>query len=121
MKKGLVILCCLLLIGVTACSNEEQTNHEESKEQMIERVLQEGNYVMLDVRTKEEYEESHIKGAINIPYDEIDEKTDLAKEKTIFVYCRSGKRSGIAYDTLTKLGYNVIDLGAFDSINMEKE
>ena len=96
MKKGLVLLCCLLLIGVTACSNEEQTNHEESKEQMIERVLQEGNYIMLDVRTKEEYEESHIKGAINIPYDEIESMGGRVimcpKYQSVFNYQKELKR-----------------------------
>ena len=65
---------------------------------MIERVLQEGNYVMLDVRTKEEYDESHIKGAINIPYDEIDEKTDknyskysYEKDDSYYVLVRKDK------------------------------
>ena len=48
-----------------------------------------------------------MKGAINIPYDEIDENVELSKEKTILVYCRSGKRSSIAYEQLTSLGYEV--------------
>ena len=121
MKKIIIILCCILLLGVTGCTKEENEEPKETRDQMIERVLQEGNYVIVDVRTKEEYETAHIKGAINIPYDEIDENTDLPKEKTIFVYCKSGTRSGYAYDNLTKLGYEVIILGAFDAIDMEKE
>ncbi len=119
MKKIGIILCLLLLFGLTACTNADV--EEKKEENTVESIMAKGNYVIVDVRTKEEYETSHVKGAINIPYDEIDENTDLPKEKTIFVYCRSGKRSSIAYDTLTKLGYNVIDLGAFDSITLEKE
>ena len=65
--------------------------------------------------------EGHVKNSINIPYDEIDEKIDLDKEKTIMVYCKSGKRSNIAYNTLKDLGYDVIDLGAYDAVTLEKE
>ena len=119
MKKIGIIICCFLLLGLTACSN---TKTEEKKEEnSVESIMKTGNYVIVDVRTKEEYETSHVKDAINIPYDEIDEDTDLPKEKTIFVYCKSGTRSGIAKETLDKLGYNVINLGAFDSITLEKE
>ena len=121
MKKKIAIFCCLLLLGLTACSNTPQEEIEKEENKM-DQVIESGNYVVVDVRTKEEYEESHIKESINIPYDEINENTSLPKEKTIFVYCRSGKRSSIAYQTLKDLGYDVIDLGAFDSITIfEKE
>ena len=121
MKKLVILLCCILLLGITGCSKEENTEKKETKEEMVDRIIKEDNYVIVDVRTKEEYETLHVKGAINIPYDEIDEDTDLPKEKTILVYCKSGTRSGIAEETLTKLGYEVINLGAFDSIKLEKE
>lgn len=83
--------------------------------------MKEKEYVIVDVRTKEEYNESHIKDAINIPYDEIDENIEIDKDKVIFVYCKSGNRSGIAYNTLKSLGYTVYDLGAFNNIDLEKE
>ena len=118
-KLGILLLCCFLLFGLTACKETE--TEEKKEENTVESIMAKGNYVIVDVRTKEEYEESHVKEAINIPYDEIDENTDLPKEKTIFVYCKSGRRSGIAKESLEKLGYNVIDLGAFDSITLEKE
>ena len=75
----------------------------------------------MDVRTSEEYKEGHVKGAINIPYDEINENVELDKEKTILVYCKSGRRSKVAYDQLTSLGYEVYDLGAYDNITLDKE
>ena len=75
----------------------------------------ESDYITLDARTAEEYAEGHIAGALLIPYDEIsaragDELPD--KEKLILVYCRSGRRSKIAAETLAELGYtNVKEFG----------
>jgi rhodanese-related sulfurtransferase len=120
MKKIVILLSCLLLVFcVTACGNSEIKEVEEKD--MTENIIESGNYIVLDVRTASEYNTSHVKDSINIPYDEIDENIDLDKDKTIFVYCQSGKRSAIAYDTLTKLGYNVIDLGAYSNVPFEKE
>ena len=92
MKKIIVIVTLLLLI--TGCKKETK------EENRLEKVLKEKNYIVLDVRTKEEYETSHVKDSLNIPYDEIDENTNLDKNKTILVYCRSGKRSHIAMKPL---------------------
>lgn len=118
MKKMLIFLCCVTLL--CSCSSNEQ-NQTLSKEETIEKLIAEDNYIILDVRTKEEYEESHIKGAENIPYDEIDDSITLDKNKTIMVYCKSGKRSSIAKESLKKLGYTVYDMGAFDTVPLDKE
>lgn len=63
--------------------------------------------VILDVRSGEEYAEGHIAGAINIPHQEL--AAHLAQlgsiETPLLVYCRSGRRAGIALETLTELGY----------------
>ncbi len=120
MKKIMIVLCCFLLIGVTGCEKKE-SKPVESRQEKLERVLKENSYLVIDVRTIEEFEESHVKEAMNIPYDEIDEDTNLPKNKTLLVYCKSGKRSSIAYETLKKLGYDVIDLGAYDNVTLEKE
>lgn len=109
MKK--IIILILSLFCITACG--DKLDYKE--------IMKENEYVIVDVRTKEEYEQSHIKDAINIPYDEIDETIDLEKNKIIFVYCKSGNRSGIAYNTLIDLGYTVYDLGAFANIDLDKE
>lgn len=118
MKKLLLII--ILLLPLCACTNQEK-NTKNDKESLVEKVIDENNYVLLDVRTKEEFDESHLVGALNIPYDTIDEKTNLDKTKTILVYCRSGNRSNIASKTLQDLGFTVIDLGAYDKINLPKE
>lgn len=75
---------------------------------------QEG-YIILDTRTQEEYDEGHIPGAILIPYDEIIEKAEgilTDKDQLILVYCRSGRRSKIAAQSLVELGYtNIKEFG----------
>ena len=110
MKK--VILVIFISLFLCGCGKESETY----KEMMAKK-----EYTIVDVRTKEEYENGHITGAINIPYDKIDNEVNLSKEKTIFVYCRSGARSKVAYNTLKDLGYTVYDLGAYDTIDLEKE
>jgi len=73
------------------------------------------DYVILDVRTKEEFDEGHIPGAILIPDYEIQEKAETVlrdKAQLILVYCRSGRRSKNAAQILAQLGYtNVKEFG----------
>lgn len=110
MKK--IILIIFLSLIICGCNSSTEDNS-------VENIMKENEHIIIDVRTKEEYEESHIKGSINIPYDELDESLD--KNRIIFVYCKSGGRSSIAYNTLTNLGYTVYDLGAFSEIDLPKE
>ncbi|MDD6840825.1 MAG: rhodanese-like domain-containing protein [Spirochaetales bacterium] len=76
-------------------------------------------YILLDVRTKEEYESGYIPGAINIPLSDINENVVSSlpdKSQMILVYCRSGNRSRQASDKLSKLGYtNIIEIGGINS------
>ena len=71
--------------------------------------------IILDVREQYEYDEGHIPNAILIPYTEIEGKAESMlpdKNKEILVYCRSGRRSKIAAESLVKLGYtNVKEFG----------
>ncbi len=67
--------------------------------------------LILDVRTQEEFTEGHIKNAVLLPYDTITEASKelpVDKAKTILVYCRSGRRSAIAAQTLADLGYTAV-------------
>ena len=109
----LILISSLFLIG---CTNNNQTQKEE-----IMQIMKENEYVMIDVRTKEEYDTSHIQDAINIPYNEIDETINIDKTKVVLVYCQSGNRSKMAYNTLTSLGYQTYDLGAMSQIDLPKE
>lgn len=109
MKKILIVLLVLVLCG---CGKETKKD--------VYQIMKENEHIIIDVRTKEEYEQSHVVGAINIPYDEINKDINLDKNKIIFVYCKSGNRSNIAYANLTHLGYTVYDLGAFSNVKLEK-
>ena len=84
---------------------------EEAKEIMDS----EEGYIILDVRTQEEYDQGHIPGAILIPNTEIEEKAEgvlTDKNQLILVYCRSGRRSKIAAEALAELGYtNIKEFG----------
>ena len=72
-------------------------------------------YTLVDVRTKAEYDEKHIQGALLIPHTEIKKRAEKElpdKEALIMVYCRSGARSKYAAEALGKLGFvNVRDIG----------
>lgn len=84
---------------------------EEAK-MMMEKL---DKYVILDVRTEEEYAQGHIKGAILIPDYEVETKAEELledKSETLLIYCRSGRRSALAAEALNGLGYtSVYDFG----------
>jgi phage shock protein E len=68
--------------------------------------------VILDVRTKEEYEEKHVEGAINIDFyrDDLEDKLkELDKSKKYKVYCRSGARSERVVEIMKKMDFDVED------------
>ena len=75
----------------------------------------EEGYIILDVRTQEEYNQGHIPGAIVIPHTEITVRAEAElkdKDQLILVYCRSGRRSKLAAEDLVKLGYtNIKEFG----------
>lgn len=119
MRYIALILTCLLLIG---CSSEENkfTYKKVDSKEALEIMNQSENYLIIDVRTREEYGEGHIEGSFNIPYDEINDLIDIDKDTILFVYCKSGTRSKLAADSLINLGYEVYDLGAYDTIHLEE-
>lgn len=77
-----------------------------------------GTVTWIDVRTPEEFSQKHVPDAQNIPYDQIDSKIanlGLQKDQVIYLYCGSGRRAGIAKQTLDSLGYtHVVNIGGLD-------
>ena len=71
--------------------------------------IQHPDCILLDVRSKEEYDKYHIKNAINIPYEE-DREWDLDKRKRIVVYCERGSASIRAARALQEKGYKVVSI-----------
>lgn len=137
MKKALCIISVLLCILLTACGDDSSIGiiggadgptsiivAEKGEKAMYEQILAEEakkimdsgeEHIVLDTREQDEFDEGHIPGAILIPYTEIENKAEEMmpdKDKLILVYCRSGRRSKIAAESLAKLGYtNVKEFG----------
>lgn len=122
MRKVLLVVICLLIVGCSSSNDLYQTIDGESAYDLVN----EENAVLIDVRTKEEYSEDHIAGAINIPLNEIrlDEIKDVVDDfdDNIIVYCRSGARSKEASKLIIDLGYtSVYDLGSINNWVIENE
>ena len=131
MKKLLRILLLVILVAVTLTAVGCGGNVQEESEMIYEKnsdgyyqitpedardiMGRESDYVILDVRTQEEYNEVHIPDAVLLPdYEIISRATEVLpdKDKLILVYCRSGRRSKNASAELAALGYsNVYEFG----------
>jgi len=122
MKKVIIILIILAVIigGVIMLNKntEKETTNQIQYVSMdeITTIMQENtNYIILDVRTIEEYNEGHIPNAICIPNETIDETVTKQlpnKDQLILIYCRSGNRSKQAALKLQQLGYtNLVEFG----------
>ena len=118
MKKIIPFLMALLLLAGCGAQSEESTYRQINAEEAVTLMEKESSYIILDVRTAQEYSEKHIPGAINIPNEtigteDIPELPD--KEQLILVYCRNGNRSKQASEKLVKLGYtNIVEFGGIN-------
>ena len=124
----------LSLFGFSACNNDDNINNNNSTETTLENSTNKEityeiisqtqakdimdnstDYVIVDARTSEEFNEGHIKNAINLDYEEVTQKAESLlpdKNQLILIYCRSGRRSKIAAESLCQLGYtNVKEFG----------
>ena len=118
MKKLVFLLLAVMML--TACGQDKENDQgavymnitaEEAKQIMDS----EEGYIILDVRTQEEYDQGHIPGAMLIPNTEIETKAEevlMDKDQLLLVYCRSGRRSKLASEILVELGYtNIKEFG----------
>ncbi|MBQ3114775.1 MAG: rhodanese-like domain-containing protein [Clostridia bacterium] len=137
MNKILCIILAILCIFLTACGNDrsigiiggadgptsiivaekgEKAMYQQITPHEAKKIMDSGEeHIILDVREQDEYDEGHIAGALLIPYTKIENKAEEMlpdKDAQILVYCRSGRRSKIASESLAKLGYtNVKEFG----------
>ena len=97
----------LNILALTALG-KNQENSDDVEAINIESLVKNKEF-LLDVREEYEYQEGHVKGAVNLPLREILEKKDsLPKDKDIYVYCRSGHRSADAVNFLKSLGFEKV-------------
>lgn len=135
-RKGWVFIAISLMLALSGCApkaaepqvapqkTETPAQTEVSTKATVQKIspvdakarLDAGEEIILiDVRTKEEFDSGYIPGALLLPVDQLQKRAgevmpDL--EATYFVYCRSGNRSGVATQLMVDLGYqNVFDLG----------
>ena len=119
MKKFITLLLSVLfLAGCALPAGQEVSYRQINMDEAITMMEKESSYIILDVRTPEEFADKHIPGAINIPNEtisteEIPELPD--KDQLILVYCRSGNRSKQASEKLAALGYtNIVEFGGIN-------
>lgn len=119
MKKYIPFLLSLFLLTGCAGNTAKDIGYRQiSTKEAVTMMEDETDYIILDVRTREEYEEKHLPEAVNIPNEsigseEISEFPD--KDQLIFVYCRSGNRSKQASEKLADLGYtNIVEFGGIN-------
>jgi phage shock protein E len=108
MKKITTILLTMAFMLVTLVSTASARENEAGKDPII-----------IDVRTEAEWTAGHLEGAVLIPYERIGEeiaKTTTDKTSKIYLYCRTGRRTGIAVETLKRTGYeNLVNLETVDN------
>lgn len=116
MKKFLAVIFLTVFIFTGCSSASAKTEYKQvSMADAVSMMEKETDYIILDVRTEEEFAEKHIPGAICIPNEaigseEIEELPD--KSQLILVYCRSGNRSKQASQKLADMGYtNIVEFG----------
>jgi len=119
MKKWIPgFLSLLLLSGCAAPAEQEVSYRQISMDEAVSMMEEATDYLILDVRTPEEFREKHIPGAVNVPNETIaaEDIPQLPdKSQLIFVYCRSGNRSKQASQKLAAMGYtNIVEFGGIN-------
>lgn len=113
-----ILLSLVVLISLVGCTQTQNKSNLITPKDAYQKINNE-DVIILDVRTKEEFDEGHIKNAINISHNLLNNEASTKltnKDKTIIVYCRSGNRSSQASKILNDLGYkNIYDLGGINN------
>ena len=107
-----IITCLLAVLGMTSACG--QKNYEDVDVSGFAELIADTSVIVLDVRTIDEYSDGHIERAINIDVKKDDflqkAKAAIPTDKTIAVYCRSGRRSANACGKLSSVGYKCVNL-----------
>ena len=117
---SVVAVLAILFTWAAGCTlSKSPVTPDESIESLAWKRIRAGA-MLVDVRTPEEYSQGHLQGSVNIPYDQLAarvDEIDQDKDRDIVLYCRSGRRSGLAKRTLESLGYtNVLNAGGYEQM-----
>lgn len=120
--KGILALMCLAFFLLAGCSGENQnvtfSGYEKISADEAKDMMEGKDVIILDVRSREDYQREHIAGAVSLPNDEVEESAENVlpdKDAIILIYCKSGKNSAAAAEKLVKMGYKkVYDFGGID-------
>lgn len=121
------LVACFSLFVLVGCASSSQEGGGASEDAGFEQIDaeaakkimdEESDYVILDVRTQDEYDQGHIPGAVLLPHDVVSKEAEKIlprKDQLVLVYCRRGNRSKQASQALVDLGYtNVVEFGGIN-------
>jgi rhodanese-related sulfurtransferase len=104
-----ILLAAIISGCISSTTPPEKPKYVDVSVQQGKEMMDRGDIFILDVRTREEYNGSHINGSTLIPVQELDIRfKELPRDKKILVYCRTGGRSVTASDILVKNGFTQI-------------
>lgn len=112
MKKAISLLLTTVCVGLMSPMTLASERAEKGW-QLVDR-----GAMLVDVRTPQEFAQGHLDSAVNFPLSELDNHfKDIEKDKMIVLYCRSGNRSGKAYQYLQSQGFtNLHNAGGFEEL-----
>lgn len=106
----------VLLLGLAACGPQA----EPAARRQAQAQAPSARVLYVDVRTPEEFASGHVAGAVNIPHDQMEARwREIAAHQgdSVVVYCRTGRRSGLAIDVLREKGFARLENGGgFDQL-----
>ena len=124
MKIVQLLAFIVLLFSANGLADVSSDHSHQTREQVAWQQIKEGA-LLIDSRTAQEFAIGHIIGAINIPFDVSVKKftaLNVAKDRKVVLYCRSGNRSGKAIKRLKKAGYlNLHNGGGFKDLSAAKK
>ena len=120
MKRSSLVLIPILIFIIQCNSPKSVESKSKNPEMSIKKQIEKGAF-LVDVRTPEEFAEGSVKGAVNIPLDQVESRVNEFKGKSsVIVFCRTGNRSEQAIEILEKNGIKNIENG-INAENIEKE
>ncbi|HEC32952.1 MAG TPA: DUF1573 domain-containing protein [Candidatus Kaiserbacteria bacterium] len=134
-----VVIAIGYLLTINMNNRDDMINKGHHTDEMVkdfeiypsdvaDKIKNNKDIILLDVRTPEEYKKMHLKGSILLPVQELSQQTlesiglgKDSKDKEIIIYCRSGARSKTAYDIMNSLGYTNIKSVAGGMVHWEED